>query len=63
MKIIKNRKISKQERKNDLEIMNKIASKSKITDKDIEEISKKIKSDVAKRFYEYCNNNKKCASQ
>lgn len=37
----------------DLETMNKIASKSKLTKKDVEEISKKIKRIAAKRFYEY----------
>lgn len=38
-----------EERVNDLEIMNKIASKSKLTKKDVEEISKKIKRGIAKR--------------
>jgi len=38
-----------EERVNDLEEMNKIASKSKLTKKDVEEISKKIKRGVAKR--------------
>ena len=41
-----------EERINDLEIMNKIASKSKITNKDINEISKKIKRAAAIRFDE-----------
>ena len=36
--------------KKDLEIMNKIASKSKLTKKDVEEISRKIKRGAAKRF-------------
>ncbi len=42
-----------EERINDLEIMNKIASKSKLTKRDVEEISKKIKSRMSKKFYEY----------
>lgn len=42
-----------EERINDLEVMNKIASKSKLTKKDVNEISKKIKRRAAKRFYEY----------
>ncbi len=41
-----------EERINDLEIINKIASKSKLTKKDVEEISKKIKRAAAKRFDE-----------
>lgn len=45
-----------EQRVNDLEVMNKIASKSKLTKKDVEEISKKIKSGMAKRFYEYSGN-------
>ncbi len=45
-----------EQRINDLEVMNKIASKSKLTKKDVDEISKKIKSSMAKKFYEYpCN--------
>lgn len=40
-----------QQRVEDLEIMNKIASKSKLTKKDVEEISKKIKRAAAKKFY------------
>ncbi|MBU0958134.1 MAG: hypothetical protein KKF56_04985 [Nanoarchaeota archaeon] len=44
-----------EQRVNDLEVMNKIASKSKLTKKDVEEIGKKIKRGVAKRFYEYHN--------
>ena len=44
-----------QQRVDDLEAMEKIASKSKLTQKDVEEISKKIKSSAAKRFYEYSN--------
>lgn len=42
-----------EERINDLEVMNKIASKSKLTKKDVEEISKKIKRAAAKKFDEY----------
>jgi len=45
-----------EERINDLEVMNRITSKSKLTKKDVEEISKKIKSRTAKRFYEYSGN-------
>jgi predicted CopG family antitoxin len=45
-----------EERINDLEVMNKITSKSKLTKKDVEEISKKINSRLAKRFYEYNSN-------
>jgi predicted CopG family antitoxin len=44
-----------EQRINDLEVMNRIASKSKITDKDIEEISKKIKRSAAIRFDESRN--------
>ena len=40
-----------EERINDLEVMNKIASKSKLTKKDVEEIGKKIKRAAALRFY------------
>ena len=42
-----------EQRVNDLEIMEKIASKSKFTKKDAEEISKKIKRAAAIRFNEY----------
>jgi len=45
-----------EERIDDLEVMNKITSKSKLTKKDVEEIGKKIKSRTAKRFYEYNSN-------
>ena len=38
---------------NDMEITEKIASKSKITKKDIEKISKEIKRTAAMRFNEY----------
>jgi hypothetical protein len=41
-----------EERINDLETMNRIASKSTLTKKDVEEISKKIKRSAAKKFYE-----------
>jgi len=44
-----------EERINDLEVMNKIASKSKLTKKDVDEISKKIKRSAAIKFDEYCN--------
>lgn len=44
-----------EERINDLEVMNRIASKSKLTKKDIDEISKKIKRAAAVKFDEYCN--------
>ncbi|MBU2104841.1 MAG: hypothetical protein KKF67_03670 [Nanoarchaeota archaeon] len=42
-----------QQRIEDLEVMEKIASKSKLTKKDADEISKKIKSAAAIRFNEY----------
>lgn len=42
-----------EQRINDLEVMNKIASKSKLTKKDVEELSKKIKRAAAVRFNEY----------
>lgn len=38
-----------QQRVEDLEVMNKIAAKSKLTKKDVEEISEKIKRGIAKR--------------
>ena len=38
-----------EERINDLEIMNKIASKSRLTKKDVSDISEKIKKGIAKR--------------
>jgi hypothetical protein len=44
-----------EERINDLEVMNKIASKSKLTKKDVSEISKKIKKAAALKFNEYSN--------
>ena len=44
-----------EERINDLEAMNKIASKSRLTKKDVEEISKKIKRSASKKFYELSN--------
>ena len=49
-------RVAIQQRVEDLEIMNKIASKSKLTKKDVEEISKKIKSSAAKRFNDYVSN-------
>ncbi len=42
-----------EKRVNDLEIMNKIASKSKLTQKDIEEISKTIKASAAIKLHEH----------
>ena len=42
-----------QQRINDLEVMEKIASKSRLTKKDAEEISKKIKRAAAKKFNEH----------
>ena len=38
-----------EQRVDDLEVMNKITSKSKLTKKDVEEISKKIKRGIAKK--------------
>jgi len=48
------KQISKEQRKKDLEVMNKITAKSKATQKDIDEISKKIKRAAAIRFEEFC---------
>ena len=45
-----------EERINDLEVMNKIASKSKLTKKEVEQISKKIKGRMANKFYAYPSN-------
>ena len=39
-----------EERINDLEVMDKIASKSKLTKEDVEDIGKKIKRAAALRF-------------
>jgi len=44
-----------EQRINDLEAMEQIASKSKLTKKDAEEIAKKIKRSAAIRFNEYCS--------
>lgn len=44
-----------EKRVQDLEIMNRIASKSKLTQKDVEEISKSIKISAAKRLYTHSN--------
>ncbi|MCK5624298.1 hypothetical protein KAI04_00460 [Candidatus Pacearchaeota archaeon] len=44
-----------EQRINDFEAMNQIASKNKLTKKDVEEISKKIKRSAAKKFYEFSN--------
>ena len=48
-------RIAIEQRVNDLEVMNKIASKSKLTKKDVEEISKKIKRAAAIKFNEFSN--------
>ena len=45
-----------EQRVSDLEVMNQIASKSKLTKKDVEEISKKINMGIAKKFNEYSGN-------
>jgi len=45
-----------EQRIDDFEVMNKIASKSKLTKKDAEEIGEKIKRAMSKKFYEYPNN-------
>jgi hypothetical protein len=37
----------------DLELMNRIASTSKLTQKDVEEIGKSIKASAAKKLYGY----------
>lgn len=42
-----------EERINDLEMMNKIANKSKLTKKDADIIAQKIKSGMARKFNEY----------
>ena len=42
-----------EKRVHDFEIMNRIASKSKLTQKDVEEISKSIKTSSARRLNEY----------
>ena len=39
-----------EKRVEDLEIMNKLASKSKLTSQDISEISKRIKASASKKF-------------
>lgn len=39
-----------EKRVEDLEVMNKIASKSKLTEKDAEEISKRIKATITKKI-------------
>jgi predicted CopG family antitoxin len=44
-----------EQRINDLETLNRLASKSKLSDKDVEEISKKIKRSASTKFDEYCN--------
>ena len=42
-----------EKRGHDLEIMNRIASKSKLTQKDVEEISKTIKESAVRRLHAY----------
>jgi predicted CopG family antitoxin len=44
-----------EQRVNDLEVMNRIAKKSKLTKKDVNEISKKIKRAASNKFYEDSN--------
>jgi len=44
-----------EQRVNDLEEMNRIASKSKLTQKDVDEISEKIKRSASIRYHESCN--------
>lgn len=44
-----------EQRINDLEEINRIVSKSKATQKDIDELSEKIKRSAAIRFHEACN--------
>lgn len=44
------------ERIEDLEVMNKICSKSKLTKKDVDDISEKINKGIAKRFNEDVRN-------
>lgn len=39
-----------EQKVNDLEVMNKIASKSKLTKKDVEELSKKINNASTRKF-------------
>ena len=53
--------VTKEERARDLEVMNQIASKSKLTQKDVDEISEKIKKAMHKQFMEHCQrkNNQK----
>ncbi len=46
-----------QQRIEDLEVMNKIASKSKLTKKDAEELSKKIKRGIAEKHGLYGSSN------
>ena len=44
-----------EERVSDLETINRIASKSKLTQKDADEIAKRIKSRMATKFYAHNN--------
>ncbi len=51
-----------QQRIEDLEVMNKIACKSKLTKKDAEEIAKKIDSAVAKKLRVTSSHTLKCGA-
>lgn len=42
----------KNERKKDLKAMDKMAAKSKLTEEDVEELSRKIKQSAAAKFAE-----------
>ena len=44
-----------EERIEDLEMMNKIAQKSKLTEKDVKNFAQKIKKNASRRFYESGN--------
>jgi predicted CopG family antitoxin len=44
-----------EQRVNDLETLDRLASKSKMTQKDVDEISEKIKRSAAIRYHEACN--------
>lgn len=49
---MKTKKISEKQRLRDLEVMNRITSKSRFTKRDIDKLSNKIKKAAAKRFFE-----------
>ncbi len=53
------KEIDEKQRKKDLEIMNRIAAKSKLTQKDVDEISDKIKAAVAEKHKLYYDESKK----